>query len=59
MAPGWSTYSAKSHGETTHSEKSCDVTTKSGTSMAAPTAAGIILYHQKLLFIFISFSNKI
>ncbi len=43
MATGWATYSAKSHGETIHSLNSCEVVTKSGTSMAAPTAAGLFL----------------
>eukprot|EP00604_Paraphysomonas_vestita_P004395 CAMPEP_0174825906 /NCGR_PEP_ID=MMETSP1107-20130205/43249_1 /TAXON_ID=36770 /ORGANISM="Paraphysomonas vestita, Strain GFlagA" /LENGTH=186 /DNA_ID=CAMNT_0016058027 /DNA_START=51 /DNA_END=608 /DNA_ORIENTATION=+ len=41
MAPGWSTYSAISHGENRRAGESCDASTKSGTSMAAPTAAGV------------------
>lgn len=44
MAPGWATYSVKSHGETFYSEKTCEAVTKSGTSMAAPTAAGLLYF---------------
>jgi hypothetical protein len=40
MAPGWATYSAQSHGENRDAAQTCEVSTKSGTSMAAPTAAG-------------------
>lgn len=40
MAPGWSTFSSKSQGEGRLAGMTCEVSTKSGTSMAAPTAAG-------------------